>query len=89
MTNEFQKAEFRPLPHGDFETDCLVCGETVMHQQGDVMEMYVGANPDGTTEVFGVFCAMCAKKRETLWILSFSGRRVKERHNDETEDRTA
>lgn len=64
MPNEFEKKELRPLPGGDFETDCLVCGETVMHQQGDLMEMYVGKNPDGTSEVFGVFCAMCAKGRE-------------------------
>lgn len=64
-TNEFEKAEIRPLPGGDFETDCLMCGETVMHQSGDVMEMYVGQNLDGTLEVFGVFCGRCAKIRDT------------------------
>ena len=63
MTNEFEQAELRPLPNGDFETDCLVCGETVMHQQGDIMEMYVGENPDGLKELFGVFCARCSRER--------------------------
>jgi len=65
MANEFQKSEFRPLSNGDFEADCLVCGETVMHQQGDIMEMYIGKNPDGSTELYGVFCALCSRNRET------------------------
>ena len=63
MTNEFEQAELRPLPNGDFETDCLVCGETVMHQQDDVMEMYLGETPDGTFEIFGFFCALCSRER--------------------------
>jgi hypothetical protein len=37
-----------------------------MHQLGDVMEMYVGENSDGTTDVFGVFCELCARKRKNL-----------------------
>ena len=63
MTNEFEKAEMRELPNGDWESDCLVCGETVMHQQGDIMEMYLGKKPNGWMEIFGVFCARCSRER--------------------------
>ena len=61
---EYQKAEIRKLSNGGYETECLTCGETLIVEQEDVMEMYVGENPDGSTEMFGVFCALCTHERD-------------------------
>lgn len=57
--NKYEKANLVALPDGMIETDCLVCGETLLLESGDKMHIYVGENQDGTTEVFGIFCANC------------------------------
>lgn len=56
------KLKMRFVPVGDsVETDCIGCGETLLVDPSDQMSLFVGQNADGTTEVFGIYCARCAR----------------------------
>lgn len=62
MEKGYEHRDMRPVgDEGMVETDCLVCGETMLISHGDVLPMHVGANPNGTAEPWGVFCGVCSK----------------------------